>query len=292
MSHIAARIWDQVTGGQPIPFIIAGSYAAAEMAYRHTDGSLVLGYNDIDVFYEFLDDGDEQERRNQPQVHYEKDVFPEHPFMEVNVGRMSSLSLRRLIDDEFDINVIQVGHKIIPNVNKDGKVTAKLAETYASPAFYEFLVMQTLTITSSRHWKPSSLIRLLYKAQQLGLPYDLPPEKQFMHVFHGRCYCGTRNYYKLQQLEGPFREEVLSRYDILPVASSYVEEKTMYKLVRRDDAPTFKRVLNRRPDLFGLDLYYFDSLEPDDMQSPSSQATTVCSERWGFAARRWELAGY
>lgn len=118
-----------------------------------------------------------------------------------------------------------------------------------------------------------------------------------MHVFHGRCYCGTRNYYKLQQLEGPFREEVLSRYDILPVvwssmASSYVEEKTMYKLVRRGDASTFKKVLNRRPDLSGLDLYDFDGFEPDDMQSPSSQATTVCSERWGFAARRWELAGY
>ena len=92
VSHIAARIWDQVTGGQPIPFIIAGSHAAAEMAYRHTDGSLVLGYNDIDVFYEFLDDDDEQERRNQFQVHYEKDVFPEHPSMEVNVVRKSSLS--------------------------------------------------------------------------------------------------------------------------------------------------------------------------------------------------------
>jgi len=186
VSHIAAHIWDQVAGGQPIPFIIAGSYAAAEMAYRRREGCLVLDYNDIDVFYESLDD--EKDCTNQFQIHYEKDVFPERPSLELNVVRVGSLSLRRLIDDEFDINAVQVGHQIVPTISKDGTLAAKLAKTYASPAFHEFLVMQTLTITSPRHWKPSNLIGLLYKAQQLGLPYDLPPEKQLMRVFHGRCF--------------------------------------------------------------------------------------------------------
>mmetsp|Transcript_44336 Transcript_44336/g.103618 ORF Transcript_44336/g.103618 Transcript_44336/m.103618 type:complete len:293 (+) Transcript_44336:45-923(+) len=283
VSHIAAHIWDQVAGGQPIPFIIAGSYAAAEMAYRRREGCLVLDYNDIDVFYESLDD--EKDCTNQFQIHYEKDVFPERPSLELNVVRVGSLSLRRLIDDEFDINAVQVGHQIVPTISKDGTLAAKLAKTYASPAFHEFLVMQTLTITSPRHWKPSNLIRLLYKAQQLGLPYDLPPEKQLMRVFHGRCF-GPRNYRKLQQLEGQFSEEVLSRIPVVwnDSASSYAEERTMYKLVLRGDASTVKRVLpNKSLDLFGLDRYDCGSFEPEDMQSPSSQATTAGS---------WELVRY
>ena len=166
---------------QPIPFIVGGSYGAAVEAFRRTNGAKCLAYNDIDVWYKSLDDEDDG-KDEILQVHYERDVFPDHPDMEVNVIRLGKLQLRALIED-FDTNNVQVGYKVVPRI-EDGRLVAEVADTYVSAAFEDFLQTWTIRIVNpmSGKTRATTLIRLLYKAQQLDLPYDLPPEKEGNHI--------------------------------------------------------------------------------------------------------------
>lgn len=298
IERISERIWSQVGKNQPIPFIVGGSYGAAVEAFRRTNGAKCLAYNDIDVWYKSLDDEDDG-KDEILQVHYERDVFPDHPDMEVNVIRLGKLQLRALIED-FDTNNVQVGYKVVPRI-EDGRLVAEVADTYVSAAFEDFLQTWTIRIVNpmSGKTRATTLIRLLYKAQQLDLPYDLPPEKDLLHIFHGRWFA-PKNHDKLQRLQGPYRNEIFSRFEVVKGAwhrrnkdhcpyEGTIEKtrKTMYRLLRKE-SDDGSRILRSR-DLHDAALdRYFDVeafVTRYDLQSPRSQATTAVDDEWD----EWEV---
>ena len=199
---------------------------------------MTLAYNDIDIWYKSIDDEDEG-REGILKVTYEKNVFPDRPDIELNVIRMGRLNLRGLIDD-FDMNNVQVGYKVVPKI-KGRKLVTEVAETYLAPAFHKFLLSSTLEIVDPTNKKTgaASLIRLLYKAQQLGLDYSLPPEKELLQAFSDRAFAPEKVHQKLQQLTGRFREEIFSRFNVvLDVCHNWsdcpYEGKQMYRLICKD----------------------------------------------------------
>ena len=120
-----------------------------------------------------------------------------------------------------------------------------------------------------------------------------------MHIFHGRWFA-PKNHDKLQRLQGPYRNEIFSRFEVVKGAwhrrnkdhcpyEGTIEKtrKTMYRLLRKE-SDDGSRILRSR-DLHDAALdRYFDVeafVTRYDLQSPRSQATTAVDDEWD----EWEV---
>ena len=211
---------------------------------------------------------------------------------QVNVIRVGRLHLRKLTET-FDMNNVQVGYKVVPRF-KDGKVLPEVDERYVSPAFEDFLLTWTIEIVDHTRKRAATLIRLLYKAQQLGLPYVLPPEKDLLQTFHARAFADC-NYQKLQKLTGDFREEIFERFVIKEevwhnLPDCPYEGKLMYRFLRKDLAdashlPSTTLTVDLRD--VALDRYFVDLGSPRSTSCGDSCSVyslySECNESW------WEI---
>lgn len=210
-SAVARYLRDHLTGNRR--FIVAGSYPSAVLYHR--ENHECLEYNDIDVYVEAEEEESGFGRSYDLVVPDSRTLIViasvesaniEGTPVQLNIIKVSVLDLHLLIDG-FDINAIQVGFE-----------STELAtlEWYRHAEFEEFLLTKRLKlsdITNDRIAPGSAFVRLLYKAQQLGLEYTLPDEQVLLETVDQRCFKEkTKN--KLDSLSPELQEEVYRRFHV------------------------------------------------------------------------------
>lgn len=233
-----------------IPFAIAGSYAASVAAYEH-DASFCMKFNDIDVYikhqgprnknkkneWEWSGVGEYEEGAipNLVSIKDVKNVIPGSNTV-VNLISLDAngiegefVSLEGLIRG-FDINAVMTGF-VAKWSRSDRKY--KIHRELARVHFNRFLYSRILEIPAlEKLSRPvSAFIRLLYKAQQLKLDYNLPEEFELLGTLDGRC-CGEPTKKKLAKLRGKYKKEFTSRFFFAQSFYSSKFKMQLYKLGR------------------------------------------------------------
>lgn len=238
VKHIGRRIRSKFGC---IPFAVAGSYPAAIKAYEH-DPSFLLKYNDIDVFIRHQGSTTNKQMWTSPDYMYEDAVIPNIvtitneegviPRSKIKMNLISlkaddnqsassdCLSLEGLIKG-FDTNAVMVGfiatwngQKVRKCTNNDWKESCSFSWK-TSFSFRQFLETKILKIddVTTLERPASALVRLLYKAQQLELRYELPPEDTLLKTLHERCM-GEPTMKKFRKLRHPYQSELTDRFRI------------------------------------------------------------------------------
>ena len=214
--HVATRICKKVSRGKPVSFVIAGSYAASWASHVHDPSHPRMTYNDVDVFIQCRD-VPENHDGHIVSASDENHVFPE-PWKDIksNIVHMTHLTFEKMIDN-FDINNVGAGFLVEPEFKEIYGQKVGIPEIkgwYLAPCFQEFLFHRTLKMARCWDRNPaSSVVRLLKKASQLNLPYELPSEEILRRHVHNRNF-GVKNYQKMLSLPASHRKEIDSRFDI------------------------------------------------------------------------------
>jgi hypothetical protein len=250
-------------------FVFAGSAAAYFSAKKSGKlADLGLVYNDIDVFITRGELSDDAEPDSQSwQVGLCKEPVAELGETEINIVFHSKLNPASLVKT-FDINCVAVGFLVEkkPQNSTSTSKAAKFAETssewkvtaeYLHPSFQEFLdygrvrILQPLDKVGH---PPITLIRILFKAHQMGLPYDFPPEDQLVHA-HERCV-SQYEYEKLAKMSTQHREEITRRFkfECIPVKGNLF---WMFLLKGATDSKMHRKVSELDWDMYRCSIFAF-----------------------------------
>jgi hypothetical protein len=191
----------------------AAAYFAAKKSGKLEHLGLV--YNDIDVFITRGELSDEVEPNNQSwQVGLCKEPVPELGGKDINIVFHSRLNPVSLVKT-FDINCVAVGFLVEKKQITTSMAKFAVISEYLHPSFQEFLdhgrvrILQPLEKVGH---PPITLIRILFKAYQMGLPYDFPPEDQLVYA-HERCV-SQYEYEKIAQMSPQHKEEITKRFQL------------------------------------------------------------------------------
>lgn len=164
------------TAGGRLHYIIAGSYPAS---LRARPSGLQLPFNDVDVYFGEWASGDSPGR---PE--YFDNSYFKLPGIDVDVNaiHLTGLSLEGLIRS-FDINCIAVGVCVESDADGNVKTTWHVDEAFkrfcADPQHK--LALRTDELLDM---KPSCIVRLLRKHEQLGLDFTHPTDDQLKSAHH------------------------------------------------------------------------------------------------------------
>lgn len=225
--------------------VFAGSYPAA---VRASEVDLALPYNDIDVYIE-----ETSPSTTEPNSQYsdsncsivrvwkEDNVIPGSD-IQINVITMDNLSLQGLINS-FDTNCVRIGFSVRYDATQH---TARILRwDDQRPEFTGFLQSRVLSIHDITALKSpaAAFIRLLYKAQQLGLEYELPDEDVLMNTLQNRCFGGS-NKTRFENLEPAFKAQVTKRFDFEEF--NWRATQMVRLIPRGDPVPNLTAVLQTR----------------------------------------------
>ena len=188
-----------------------GSYpAAVECRRRLRDFG--MRYNDIDVYLQASHPLSNRPARYTIKNWEEYHVLPQVD-LPINVNLLNHLDMTTYLNGG-DINATQVGFTV--NVNEIKRTSRILRWENKRPEFLNFLSTKVLEIPRFHQLQlpASAFIRLLYKAQQLGLPYKLPSEKDLRTTLHMRAFA-AENIRKFRQLRPEYASQVTQRFDCL-----------------------------------------------------------------------------
>ena len=183
-------------------FIIAGSFPASMVAQEH---DINLRYNDIDVYVSAVETS-EDTSSNLLEVWRADNVVSG---IQINLILMKELAFDQLLDS-FDTNCVRVGFQATFDRND-----AELRWDNTRPEFRDFLENRILRIhdIGALTSPAAAFIRLLYKSQQLALPFQLPSERELKEAVSFRCFGGS-NIDKFKGLSPELQMEVTQRFSL------------------------------------------------------------------------------
>eukprot|EP00820_Chromera_velia_P018194 Cvel_27336.t1-p1 / transcript=Cvel_27336.t1 / gene=Cvel_27336 / organism=Chromera_velia_CCMP2878 / gene_product=hypothetical protein / transcript_product=hypothetical protein / location=Cvel_scaffold3393:267-12866(-) / protein_length=337 / sequence_SO=supercontig / SO=protein_coding / is_pseudo=false len=162
--------------------------------------------------------------------------------MEINVMSMSNGDWKKMIDD-FDMNNVGAGFRVHPRRRRDARgnvrVFAQIEDWHTTPAFEEFLRHPVIKCVK---WQSpaGSLIRLLSKAAQLGLDYEL--NDHHVNACHGRLF-GETNLKRFDTMPDSYKAVITDKFYILPSPTKPGHSIMFLKSRRR--APSCSTVSSR-----------------------------------------------
>lgn len=229
--HVAEEIanhlsksWDTDGSVDTITVTVAGSFPAAVLAFRRTNGEFILPFNDVDVF---LSEGSPVRLTDEART-FRSPTLPNEP---INFSFHDVVDLTNILL-HFDINAVTVGYEIairFASRSPSGFAECRITQwAYHREWFESFLLSRTLQIHAlgACFSKADSLVRLLYKAQQLQLPFHFPSGREirtaFGHPHEGEdedaaeeengvtaCYLSQSNSVKLLMMDSTYRRHLL-----------------------------------------------------------------------------------
>jgi hypothetical protein len=247
---ISTFLWnseDFHKNGRAPEFFVGGSYAAALLA-----PSLKLPYNDIDVWVQApradkiskCQDG----KQHILNISYHLDVIPGYEDTEVNIVQVCYVDMKEMITTSFDINAVRAGFAV-DVVDQDDMPVPTIKEWYKASEFDDFLETKMLGIS-----KPdphiSNVIRVLRKAEQLGMQYSLMSKEELKERYHGALLSALYKE-KLDSLKPEFQEPFTSVFDIHDYGNRYL-------LVAKGEPVPTARVSRRSL----MDWYDYDTFAP------------------------------
>jgi hypothetical protein len=252
INAVAKSVWKK---GEPkADFFISGSYAAA-LKMHEFDGTF-LPYNDIDVFVqhpsaEELDVCSESVPFRIVETDTVWDLLPEK---EVPINIIALCELRDPVHHS-DINAVAVGFKVTASYFSNSPT---ITSWTIDDSFHDFMVTKTLRIREDVLIVPEtgdyvitawggnlgrklsdirhrSVLRLLAKADDLNLKYDLPNEDNLKTLLSGQSM-SSKDMTTLLSLHGTYQAEIWDRFNVYEVTK--MKEKR-YLITDKDESVVF-----------------------------------------------------
>lgn len=222
--------------------LFKGSYPAALHAYG-SDGT-VFPYNDIDIFVEEPVETERCRQVKQDKTMDASKYFTESEYFYLrSTGEQVQVSVLCELEPQSNVESAEISAVAIgftAEATNDGEPAKRLRKQtrqqqhqhsigwIVTEEFENFMDTKTLEIIDSDHItkSPSSLIRIIRKAKELGVGYRLPTEERMIDLVYGAPF--TQHWKDVfdDNLSTEEQQVLLDLFDIVPIQQSKSQQYT------------------------------------------------------------------